>query len=151
MADETGTAPAGLSSAEAARRFRQRGDARPPQTSRSYASIVRANALTIPNVILVAFGVLTLVFDSWRDALFLGIVVANTVIGSFQEIRSKRELDRLAALIAPQALVVRDGVDVHVPVERSWSATSCAYRRATRWWPTGRWWRPTDWPSTNQT
>jgi P-type E1-E2 ATPase len=117
MADDAGTAPGGLSSAEAARRFRQRDDAPPPQTSRSYASIVRANALTIPNVILVVFGVLTLVFDSWRDALFLGIVVANIAIGSFQEIRSKRELDRLAALLAPQALVVRDAVDVHVPVE----------------------------------
>ena len=87
------------------------------QSSRSYASIVRANALTIPNVILVVFGILTLVFDSWRDALFLGIVVANIVIGSFQEIRSKRELDRLAALVAPKAVVVRDGNEVRVPVE----------------------------------
>ena len=87
------------------------------QTSRSYASIVRANALTIPNVILVVFGILTLAFDSWRDALFLGIVVANIAIGSFQEIRSKRELDRLAALVAPQAVVVRDGNDVPLPVE----------------------------------
>lgn len=87
------------------------------QSSRSYASIVRANALTIPNVILVVFGILTLVFDSWRDALFLGIVVANIAIGSFQEIRSKRELDRLAALVAPKAVVVRDGNEVRVPVE----------------------------------
>ncbi|HUE26955.1 MAG TPA: HAD-IC family P-type ATPase [Solirubrobacteraceae bacterium] len=88
-----------------------------PQTSRSYASIVRANALTIPNVILVVFGILTLAFDSWRDALFLGIVVANIAIGSFQEIRSKRELDRLAALVAPEAVVLREGNEVRVPVE----------------------------------
>lgn len=87
------------------------------QSSRSYANIVRANALTIPNVILVVFAIMTLVFDSWRDALFLGIVVANIAIGSFQEIRSKRELDRLAALVAPKAVVVRDGNEVRVPVE----------------------------------
>jgi cation-transporting P-type ATPase E len=87
------------------------------RSSRSYASIVRANALTIPNVILVVFGIVTLAFDSWRDALFLGIVVANIAIGSFQEIRSKRELDRLAALVAPEAVVVRDGNEVRVPVE----------------------------------
>src|SRR4029077_6313114 len=35
----------------------------------------------------------------------------------FQEIRSKRALDRLAALVAPDAVVVRDGADQRVPVE----------------------------------
>jgi P-type E1-E2 ATPase len=79
---------------------------------------VRANTLTIPNGILFSFGVLTMAFASWRDALFLGIVVANIAIGSFQEIRSKRALDRLAALVAPEATVVRDGVDRRLPVDR---------------------------------
>ena len=64
------------------------------------------------------FGVLTIAFGSWRDALFLGILVSNIAIGSFQEIRSKRALDRLAALVAPEAIVVRDGVDRRVPVEQ---------------------------------
>jgi P-type E1-E2 ATPase len=64
------------------------------------------------------FGILTLVFASWRDALFLGILVSNIAIGSFQEIRSKRALDRLAALVAPDAVVVRGGLDHHVPVEQ---------------------------------
>jgi cation-transporting P-type ATPase E len=87
------------------------------QSGRSYLSIVRANALNVPNVILLVFGALTIAFDSWRDALFIGIVAANIVIGSFQEIRSKRALDRLAALIAPVAVVIRDGSDVRVPVD----------------------------------
>jgi hypothetical protein len=62
------------------------------------------------------FGVLTVVFASWRDALSLGILVSNIAIGSFQEIRSKRTLDRLAALVAPDATVVRSGTDRRVPV-----------------------------------
>jgi magnesium-transporting ATPase (P-type) len=61
--------------------------------------------------------VLTLVFASWRDALFLGILVSNIAIGSFQEIRSKRALDRLAALVAPKAVVVRGGTDREVAAE----------------------------------
>ena len=48
----------------------------------------------------------------------MGILVANIVIGSFQEIRSKRALDRLAALVAPEAVVVRDGADRSVPVDQ---------------------------------
>ncbi len=52
---------------------------------------------------------MTLAFADWRDALFLGILVANTAIGIGQEARAKRALDRLAALVAPTASVVRDG------------------------------------------
>jgi cation-transporting ATPase E len=107
----------GLTEAEAAQRLARRGKPAGQQTSRSYASIIRANTLNIPNAILFVFGVLTIAFASWRDALFVGILLSNIAIGSFQEIRSKRELDRLAALVAPDAVVVRDGVDHRVPVE----------------------------------
>ncbi|HEV2982433.1 MAG TPA: hypothetical protein VGX51_13475, partial [Solirubrobacteraceae bacterium] len=106
----------GLTEAEAARRLAERGRSKPQRSSRSYASIIRANTLNIPNAILFVFGVLTIAFASWRDALFLGILVSNIAIGSFQEIRSKRELDRLAALVVPDAVVVREGNDRRVPV-----------------------------------
>ena len=79
---------------------------------------MRANTLTVPNAILFVFGVLTITLASWRDALFMGILVSNIAVGSFQEIRSKRALDRLAALVAPEAVVVRDGVDHRVPIEQ---------------------------------
>src|SRR5262249_2839199 len=108
----------GLTEAEADKRLAARGRLPSEHSSRSYASIVRANALTIPNGILLLFGALTLGFGSWKDALFLGILVTNIAIGSFQEIRSKRALDRLAALVAPEAVVVRDGRDRRVNVDR---------------------------------
>lgn len=107
----------GLSEAEAARILAARGG--PPeaaQVSRSTASIVRANTLTVFNLILVVFGVLTLVAGDWRDALFLGILIANSGIGIFQELRSKNALDRLAALVTPTARVVRDGEERRIPV-----------------------------------
>jgi cation-transporting ATPase E len=107
----------GLTETEAARRLDARGKPPRQHSSRSYASIIRANTLNIPNGILFVFGVLTITFASWKDALFLGILVSNVVIGSFQEIRSKRALDRLAALVAPDALVVRDGVDRRVSID----------------------------------
>jgi magnesium-transporting ATPase (P-type) len=99
----------GLSEAEAKRRLRARGEVEPPQTSRSYTSIVRANVFTVFNLILAVLGALTLTFGDWRDALFLGILVSNTAIGIVQEVRAKRALDSLAALVAPTATVVRDG------------------------------------------
>jgi cation-transporting P-type ATPase E len=110
--------PTGLSADEAARRLATRGELPRRRSSRSYASILRANTVTIPNGILLLFGVLTIVFGSWRDALFLGILVSNIAIGSFQEIRSKRALDRLAALVAPEARVVRDGAERRLTVDQ---------------------------------
>jgi len=100
---------AGLSETEAAARLATRGEPWEPPASRSSASIVRANTLTPFNAVLLALGLLTLVFADWRDALFLGIIVANTGIGIWQELRTRRKLEELAALVAPRATVIRDG------------------------------------------
>ncbi len=106
----------GLTRAEAAARLAARGEREAQVSSRSTASIVRANVVTPFNLILTALGLVTLVFGDWRDALFLGIVVTNAGIGIVQELRAKRQLDELAALVAPHATVVRDGEERDVPV-----------------------------------
>jgi P-type E1-E2 ATPase len=104
----TTAAPAGLTQLDAERRLAAR-PATPQQTSRSYSSIVVANVFTVFNLILLVFGVVTLAFGEPQDALFLAILVANSVIGIAQEVRAKWTLDRLAALVAPTATVLRDG------------------------------------------
>jgi cation-transporting ATPase E len=89
--------------------LRARGVVESAPSSRSYWNIVRANVFTVFNLILAFFGALTLAFGSWQDALFLGILVANASIGIVQEVRAKHALDRLSALVAPTATVLRDG------------------------------------------
>jgi cation-transporting P-type ATPase E len=106
----------GLSEAEAASRLASMGERRMPQTSRSYASIVRANVLTVFNAIIASFGVVTLIFGDARDALFLAIIIANAAIGITQEVRAKRALDRLSLLVAPKARVRRDGSERDIAV-----------------------------------
>jgi magnesium-transporting ATPase (P-type) len=117
----TSTRPAarieGLSEREAQRRLAERGRPHRERSSRSYASIVRANVFTVFNAILAGFGVVTLIFGDPRDALFLGIIVANAGIGITQEVRAKRALDRLSLLVAPRATVIRDETPRQVPVE----------------------------------
>ena len=109
LPDRPEASPRGLSQAEAQARLAELGAPPKPPSSRSYRSIVRANLFTVFNLILAAFGALTLAFGDWRDALFLGVIVANTTIGIAQEARAKRALDRLALLVAPRASAVRDG------------------------------------------
>jgi cation-transporting ATPase E len=106
----------GLSEAEAARRLRDAGPPHEPATSRSYLSIAVANTFTVFNAILAGFGLATIVFGNPKDALFLGILVANVAIGTFQEVRAKHTLDKLAALVVAKATVVRDGAPRQVAV-----------------------------------
>jgi cation-transporting P-type ATPase E len=107
----------GLAQAEAAQRLALRGRALRQRSSRSYASIVRANVFTVFNLILAVAGAATLAFGEWQDALFLGVLLSNAGIGIVQEVRAKHALDQLSALVAPQATVVRDGTPRMVPVE----------------------------------
>ena len=107
----------GLTEAQASQRRAREGRSRGSASSRSYTSIIRANVLTVFNLILAGFGVLTLIFGDVRDALFLGIIVANSAIGITQEVRAKRALDRLSLLVAPRAKVRRDGALREIDVE----------------------------------
>lgn len=79
--------------------------------------IVRANVLTRFNAILGSLFVIAVVVGPPQDALFGIVLVANTAIGIFQEVRSKRALDRLAVLVAPRCHVVRAGRAVDIPFE----------------------------------
>ncbi|MDQ2621493.1 MAG: HAD-IC family P-type ATPase [Actinomycetota bacterium] len=115
--ERVGLDPRGLTSGEARRRLEERGPLPKETTSRSYLSIAWANTFTVFNLILVVFGAATLTFGDPKDALFLGILVANITIGVGQEIRAKRALDKLAALIAVTATVIRDGEELEIPLE----------------------------------
>src|SRR4051812_7277416 len=111
----TTAASAGLSQHEAERKLAARPPA-PEASSRSYKNIVVANVFTIFNLILLFAGVVTLAFGEAQDALFLAILVGNSAIGIGQELRAKQALDRLAALVAPTATVLRDGESRQVDV-----------------------------------
>jgi magnesium-transporting ATPase (P-type) len=105
--------PRGLTSAEAARRLAALGPPEPP-SSRSVASIVTANVLTLFNAILGVFFVLLLSLGLFADALFGLIAVVNSYIGIRQELRAKETLDELALVVAPRAHAIRDGAPVEL-------------------------------------
>ena len=87
------------------------------QTSRSLKDILRANILTRFNALLLALFVVVLVVGSPVDGLFALVIVINSAIGIFQEVRAKRTLDRLAILNAPVALVLRDSELKTIPLK----------------------------------
>jgi len=81
----------------------------PSAPTRSVSQIVRANVFTPINLIVAILAALVIIAGSPKDALFAGVIVANSVIGVYQELRAKKVLDELRVVNAPRAHVVRDG------------------------------------------
>ncbi len=81
----------------------------PDAPVRTTGEILRANVLTPVNAIMGTLLVLILVAGFPGDALFAGVIVSNSVIGTIQELRARRTLAQLEVLSAPRARVVRDG------------------------------------------
>lgn len=48
---------------------------------------------------------------SFKNLTFLPIVIGNTLVGIFQELRAKKTLDKMKLLNAPHATVIRDGTE----------------------------------------
>ncbi|MDQ7907135.1 cation-translocating P-type ATPase [Phytohabitans sp. ZYX-F-186] len=86
----------------------------PARSSRSVGEIVRANLFTRINAIIGVLLIMILAVGPIQDALFGGVIIANTLIGVIQELRAKRTLDRLAIVGAARPVVRRDGEAVEV-------------------------------------
>jgi len=85
------------------------------RTGRTYPQIVRDNVFNVVNDLLFALGVALIILGRPLDAVVaVGVVLVNTVVGLFQEVRAKRTLDRIAILTRPRATVVRDGAERQV-------------------------------------
>ncbi len=111
------TTASGLTASEVAERVaRGEVNAVEQQTSRSLATIIRANVFTRFNAILGTLFVVVLVTGHLQDALFGFVVILNSLIGIVQEYRAKRTLDRLALLNAPVAHARRDGKTIDIAV-----------------------------------
>ena len=84
----------------------------------SVSDIVKSNVFTYFNLVFAIIAVLLSIVGAWRDMLFLPIIVANTCIGIVQEIHSKKVLDKLSILNAPQSVVIRDGKKAQIAADK---------------------------------
>ena len=107
---ELTTGPSGLTAAEVQERVaRGQTNDTGERTSRKLSEIVRANVFTRFNAILGAAVAVILVIGPIQDATVALLLVLNSAIGIFQELRAKRKLDQLAVQNESAARVVRDG------------------------------------------
>lgn len=77
--------------------------------TKSYEEIFRDNVFTLFNLINAILAGLIIFIGSFKNLLFLGVVLSNLIIGIFQEIRAKRVLDKLSLITQPYLNVLRNG------------------------------------------
>ena len=77
--------------------------------TKSIGRIILDNSFTLFNIINLCLGLLIFFVGSYKNLLFLGVVVCNTLISIVQEIRSKIVIDKLSIISSKTASVIRDG------------------------------------------
>ena len=78
--------------------------------------IVRDNTLTYFNGVFLALAIILLLVRDFRSLTFIPVILANTLIGIIQEMRSKKTLEKLTITSARDATAIRDGKEQKVPV-----------------------------------
>ena len=116
----------GLSSEEVQKRIEENlvnyVDVPPTKTIKQ---IIISNFCTYFNFLNVLLGGAILVagiiggkfFDAIKNCLFMGVIIANSVISTAQEIISKKIIDKLSVLSASKVASIRDGKEVELSVE----------------------------------
>ncbi len=107
----------GLTQAEVAERIAQgRVNRLPRSGTTELLDIVQRNLFTLFNALVVPAAVVLFLLGDLNAALAVsGMMLVNTVLGLAQEIRAKRQLDRLTLLAETRVRVRREGAVTEIP------------------------------------
>ncbi len=117
--EELGSRREGLEAEEQAERLEEYGPNALPETKSARWWQVLLRQFKSPLIyILVGAAAVSIALGKWLDAGFIGVViVVNTLIGAWQEMRAEQSAEALQGLIKHQATVRRGGKTVTVAAE----------------------------------
>lgn len=108
----------GLSSKQVQEQFEKHlNNEKVKKLTKSNAQIIRQNVFTYFNFINLILFILVLLTGKIKNGLFLGTVIFNACIGIYQQMKSKKLLDRLSFLAEDTIKVKRDGKWISISLE----------------------------------
>ena len=108
----------GLTSKEVKQRIKEGKVNRIPKTpSRTIPQIIRANLFTMFNAINFILAAVIILAGSPKNAIFVGVIIVNTLIGVVQEVKAKYTLEKLSVISMAHAKVLRNGEIQEIPIE----------------------------------
>lgn len=79
-----------------------------PSTTRSLKQIFFDNSMTLFNFINLVIAGFIIYTGSYKNLLFLGVIITNTAVGIYQEMRAKKNIDKLSLLNEAKVTVIRE-------------------------------------------
>ncbi len=84
---------------------------------KSISQIILSNIFTFFNLLFLVIAIILIIIGEFKNLIFLVTVLANLFIGIYQEIKAKKQIDKLSLLSVPTSIVMRDGKKIEIPVE----------------------------------
>lgn len=85
--------------------------------TKSISDIVKNNLCTLFNLINFILAAALIYVGSYKNLLFIGVVISNIIIGTFQEIRAKKTVDKLSILTKNKINVLRSSKIEQVEID----------------------------------
>ena len=79
--------------------------------------IIKENVVTWFNILNLVLGIAIFLVGSYKNLTFLGIIICNTIISTFQELHSKKIIDRLSVIASTKINVIRSSKKVEVGLD----------------------------------
>ncbi len=86
--------------------------------TKSFGLIILSNIFTLFNLLNLFLALLIYLVGSYKNLLFLGVVITNTIISIIQETRAKIAVDKLKLTSTLKANVRRNGIDIEIPINK---------------------------------
>jgi len=79
--------------------------------------IIFRNTFNLINIILIPLLVMLTIYEQYKDVLaFSTFAIINTILSAFDELRIKRQLDKLKSQFQQKVIVIREGKEEIIPV-----------------------------------
>ena len=77
--------------------------------TKSVKQIITNNIFTIFNFLNLVLAIAIVIAHSYRNLMFMGVVICNIFISTIQELRAKRIIDKLSVVSSSKVSVLRNG------------------------------------------
>ncbi len=78
-------------------------------STKSTKDIIKENTFTLFNFVNLVLAIAVLCVGSYKNLMFMGVVICNVIIGITQEIRAKKTVDKMNLIASNNAKLIRNG------------------------------------------
>jgi len=86
--------------------------------TKTIPQILRDNICSVFNALNLTIAIALAAVGAWKNILFIFIIVINTVVGIVQEIKAKRQIERLTLLAQPVVTILQGGAEQKIRPEK---------------------------------